>query len=139
MGDGRGYVEKGLESDLRKAMREQSVRLKWAVVQHLGYDLSNFSKISTSPEVALSQKVFNQPYANSIAHLLQLLIDFGIIFVILNQLYDQCTISQGKEFCVLNQLDGRRGRNPTTHNFLSASLPEVFTYVLILLAGCCHS
>lgn len=139
MGDGRGYVEKGLESDLREVMHEQSVRLKWAMVRHLGYDLSNLSKIGTSPEVALSQKVFDQPYANSIAHLLQLLIDFGIIFVILNQLYDQCTISQGKEFCVLNQLDGRREHKPTTHDFLGAGLPEVFTYVLILLAGRCHS
>lgn len=139
MGDGRGYVEKGLESNLREAMREQSVRLKRAVVRHLGYDLSNFSKIGTSPEVALSQKIFNQPYADPIAHLLQLLIDFSIIFVILNQLYDQCTISQGKEFCILNQLDGRHERNSTPYDFLGAGLPEVFTYVLILLAGRCHS
>jgi hypothetical protein len=113
--------------------------LKWAVVQHLGYNLSNFSKIGTSPEVALGQKVFYQTCTNSIAHLLQLLIDFSIIFVILNQLYDQCTISQGKEFCVLNQLDRQRECNPTTHDFLSAGLPEVFTYVLILLASRSHS
>jgi len=62
-------------------------------MQYLGYNLSNFSKIGAMPEVTLSQKVFYQTCANSISHFLQLLIDFGIIFVILNQLYDQCTIS----------------------------------------------
>jgi hypothetical protein len=53
-----------------------------ALVPDLRYHLCRLSKIGTPPSIRFCQKVFYQPHANIVAHLVQLFVDFHIVAVV---------------------------------------------------------
>lgn len=70
---------------------------------YLGHNFTNLSEVRTPAQIGFCKKVFYEPGANTITHLLELLIDLFVVFVILNELHDECPIGKREEFCVLSR------------------------------------
>ena len=68
---------------------------------YLCHNFSDLSEVCTPTHVTLRQKIFDEPCPNIVAHLLELLVYFVIILVILDELHDQGTIRESKQFCIL--------------------------------------
>lgn len=65
-------------------------------VHYLGNHLGNFAEVGTGWHTRLGQKVFNQSYANVVAHSIQLLVDIGVVvLVIFAQLRNNRAICEG--------------------------------------------
>jgi hypothetical protein len=68
---------------------------------YLGHNLTNFSEVRTPTKIRFCEQVFYEPGANIITHLLEVFINFFVVFIILNELHDQCAIGKGEELCIL--------------------------------------
>lgn len=107
MGHDRRDVEEGFETDLKArailpvladARRERRTRRRRA---YLGDNLTYFSKVLTSAEVALREEVLDKPCTDVVPHLLELLVDLIVVFVVLDELHYERAIGEGEEFRVL--------------------------------------
>jgi len=49
------------------------------------------------------QEIFNEPDADVVAHSFQLLVDIFYVFKVLDQLSNQCSVSQREEFRILKR------------------------------------
>ena len=69
---------------------------------YLGDHLCCLPKVRTSSHgIRFRQVVLDQPQANVVAHLIQLLVDFGVVAVeIFAQLCDDCAVRQDDELRV---------------------------------------
>lgn len=120
-------------------MRFQSLR-GIPHIAHLCDYFAHLSEIGASPNVALCQEVLDEACANVVPHLLQLLIYLVVVFIVLDELHDQCTICEGKQLCVLPLTSGQiaycAGTKPhgSTYDLLGPALPNVLTDGLVLLA-----
>jgi len=68
---------------------------------YLGHNLTNVSEVRTPSQIRFCEQVLYEPSTNIITHLFELFINFFIVFIILNELHDQCAIGKCEEFCVL--------------------------------------
>ena len=107
MGHGRRDIEEGFETDLTArivlpvlavARTKRRTRRRGA---YLGDDLAHFSKVLTSTEVALREEVLDKPCTDVVPHLLELLVDLIVIFVVLDKLHYERAIGEGEEFRIL--------------------------------------
>ena len=89
---------------------------------HLCDDLPNLSEIRTASEPTPREEVLDEARADVVAHLVQLLVDLGIVLVVLDELHDQRAVRQRKELCVLSlstsgslhpKMRSRRAAGPT--------------------------
>lgn len=51
--------------------------------QNLGNHLCRVPKSATAASVGFGEKIFNEPHANVVAHLIELLIDLGVVVIII--------------------------------------------------------
>jgi hypothetical protein len=68
---------------------------------YLCHNFAYFAEVCTSTHITLRQEILDEPRANVVSHLLELFIHFLIVLVILDELYNQCTVRKSKEFCIL--------------------------------------
>ena len=71
---------------------------------HLGDDFAHLTEVRTAAEAAACEEVLDEPRADVVAHLLELLVDLGVVLIVLYELHDECAVRQGEELCVLSSL-----------------------------------
>lgn len=75
--------------------------MRWPTLQatNLCDRVCSLAEVGASAHVGLGQKVLDQPHANAVAHLFQLLVDLLVVtIVVLAQLGNNSAIGQGHEF-----------------------------------------
>ena len=75
---------------------------------HLGHDLADLPEVRAPPQAAACEEVLDEPRADVVAHLLELLVDLGVVLIVLYELHDECAVRQGEELCVLSSLSMSR-------------------------------
>lgn len=68
---------------------------------HLRQNFRNLSKVATPPLAAASEKVFNDAGSNRKAHLVELLVDLAVVFIVLYELDDESSIGEREQLGVL--------------------------------------
>ena len=103
---------------------------------HFCHDLSDFPEISAPAKRTPRQKILDQSHPYVVPHFLELFIDFGVVLVVLNQLYDESTICQCKQFSVLScgLMEASGDCRIVFYGLLGAALPNVFADRLVLFA-----
>lgn len=116
------------------------------LLTYLCYYLADLSEVCTPPDGTPSQEIFNQPRTDVVPHLVQLFIDFRVVFIVLDELHYESTIRQGEQLCILvlgksglqHTLISRAGTDGPRHTIFSA-LPfqmssPIALYCLLVVA-----
>ena len=114
---------------------------------HLRDDLADFTEVGAATEPRAGEEVLDEARADVVAHLVELLVDLGVVLVVLHELDDERAVREREELCVLSlstsgsSIGGGTGgrEGPVrgacgTYDLLGAALPEVLAYGLVLLA-----
>jgi hypothetical protein len=75
-----------------------TIRIK---VAHLSDYLPNFTEVCATTKTTARKEVFYEAGTNVIAHLLELVVHFGVVLVVLNELNNQCSVCERKQLGIL--------------------------------------
>lgn len=103
-------VQERLEPDLPYDFRKRALQTLLLAASditlqpHLCHHLSHFSEVGATTNVTPGEEVFDQPRADVVSHLLELLIHFFVIFIILDELDNEGSVRESEQLCVLKHL-----------------------------------
>jgi len=82
--------------------------------EDLGDDFASFLEVFAATDVGPGQEVLNEPDANIVAHLLELLVYLSLVLIVLQQLRHHRSVRQREQLRILeifNSENGQRGAN----------------------------
>lgn len=68
---------------------------------HLGQHLCHIAKVLASSRARSGEEVLYQAGTHRVAHLVELFVDLGVVFIVFDELNNKCAIGQGEELGVL--------------------------------------
>ena len=66
------------------------------VLTHLCHNLAHLAEVGAPAKAAPGEEVLDEARADVVAHLLELLVDLGIVLVVLDELDDERAVGQSK-------------------------------------------
>lgn len=70
-------------------------------LSYFRHDLADFSEVATPPDPAARKKVLNDAAPDVVPHFFKLLVHFGIVLVVLDELHHERAVCQRKELGIL--------------------------------------